>query len=476
MEIKVEVISRETIKPSSPTPHHLRTLKLSSRDQGATFLYIPVVFFYAPSTIHATFGGGDDNGDKYDDVFHEISQRLKVSLSETLTLFYPLSGRLKNNLSVDCNDEGADLFEARVINNCRVSDILEAERPSIQGMVPLAPPQLTDYNNAPLSRVQVNFFPCGGVAITVHVSHKISDGAFYSSFIKAWSEIALGSPNTVVPDFTAVSSRFPPIEDFPVTSLTFSGKGPKVVSKKFVVDASKLAELKAETASASVPQPTRVEAVTALFWKCALAASRSRFGGTRKSYALTGAINLRSSHIRKIDVTCQSRFGGTRKSYALTGAINLRSKLIPPLPKHSLGNVVGTFQIIIDNDDDDYESEVTDMSGLVCKLRKGVEESVMQNNNLSTKAPQAKKEYDMEIYFHSSWCRFSLYEADFGWGKPTWVGVVGQGSISPPGITLMDTRDGEGVEIWLALIEEDMAIVEANQELLYYGSPSKDAL
>ncbi|KAL7225573.1 hypothetical protein ACSBR1_020859 [Camellia fascicularis] len=412
MEIKVEVISRETIKPSSPTPHHLRTHKLSSRDQGATFLYIPVAFFYAPSTIHATFGGGDDNGDKYDDVFHEISQRLKVSLSETLTLFYPLAGRLKNNLSVDCNDEGADFFEARVINNCRVSDILDEERPSIQGMASLAPPQPTDYNNAPLSRVQIIFFPCGGVAITVHVSHKISDGASYSSFIKAWSEIALGSPNTVVPDFTAISSRFPPVEDFPVTSLTFSGKGPKVVSKKFVVDASKFAELKAKTASASVPQPTRVEAVTALFWKCALAASRSRFGGTRKSYALMGAINL-------------------------------RSKLIPPLPKHSLGNVVGMFQIIIDNDDDDYESEVTDMSGLVCKLRKGVEESVMQNNNLLTKATQAKKEYEMEIYFHSSWCRFSLYEADFGWGKPTWVGVVGQGpgSISPPGISLMDTRD-----------------------------------
>ncbi|XP_028113663.1 BAHD acyltransferase BIA1-like [Camellia sinensis] len=253
------------------------------------------------------------------------------------------------------------------------------------------------------------------------------------------------SPNTVVPDFTVVSSRFPPIEDFPVTSLTFSGKGPKVVSKKFVVDASKIAELKAKTASTSMPQPTRVEAVTTLFWKCALVASKSRFGGNRKSYVLMGAINL-------------------------------RSKLIPPLPKHSLGNVVGTFQIIIDNDDDDYESEVTDMSGLVCKLRKGVEESVMQNNNLSTKAPQAKKEYDMEIYFHSSWCRFSLYEADFGWGKPTWVGVVGQGSISPPGITLMDTRDGEGVEIWLALIEEDMAIVEANQELLYYASPNEAAL
>ncbi|XP_028076316.1 vinorine synthase-like [Camellia sinensis] len=445
MDIEVEVISRETIQPSPPTPHHLRTHKLSSRDQRSTFLHMPVVFFYAPSTIHATFGGGGrDNGHKYDDVFHEISQRLKVSLSETLTHFYPLAGRLKNNLSVDCNDEGIDFFEARVINNCGVSDILE--RPSIQGMVPLAPPQPTDYNNAPVSSVQVNFFPCGGVAITVQVSHKIADGASYFSFIKAWSEIALGSPNTVVPDFTAVSSRFPRIEDFPVTSLTFSGKGPKVVTKKFVVVASKIVDLKAKTASASVPQPTRVEAVTALFWKCALVASRSRFGGNRKSYMLMGAINL-------------------------------RSKLKPPLPKHSFGNVAGMFQIIIDNDDDDYESEVTDMSGLVCKMRKGVEESVMQHNNLSTKAtPQAKKEYEMEMYYHSSLGGFSVYEADFGWGKPTWVGIVGQDSIRPPGMTLMDTRDGEGVEIWLTLIEEDMAIVEANQELLYYVSPNRAAL
>ncbi|KAI7992376.1 Vinorine synthase [Camellia lanceoleosa] len=260
-------------------------------------------------------------------------------------------------------------------------------------MVPLARPEPTDYNNGPLSRVQVNFFPCGGVAITVQVSHKIGDGASYSSFIKAWSEIALGSSNTVVPDFTAVSSRFPPVEDFPVTSLTFSGKGPKVVSKKFVVDATKITDLKSKSAMKRI-----------------------------------------TTHR-------------------------------------------GMFQIIIDNDDDDYESEVTDMSGLVCNMRKGVEESVMKNNNLSTKAtPQAKKEYEMEMYCHSSWCGFSVYKVDFGWGTPTWVGIVGQASIIPPGMALMDTRDGEGVEIWLTLIEEDMAIVEANQELLHYASPNKAAL
>jgi hypothetical protein len=36
-------------------------------------------------------------------------------LSEILTLFYPLAGRyIKDNLSVDCNDEGVELLEAKV--------------------------------------------------------------------------------------------------------------------------------------------------------------------------------------------------------------------------------------------------------------------------------------------------------------------------------------------------------------------------
>ncbi|GMP97598.1 hypothetical protein CsSME_00045784 [Camellia sinensis var. sinensis] len=96
MEIKVEIIARETIKPSSPTPHHLKNHQLSFKD-------------------HTLSSSGADD-DEHEEKVHVISQRLKVSLSETLTHFYPLAGRFRDNLAVDCNDEGVEFFEARVIN------------------------------------------------------------------------------------------------------------------------------------------------------------------------------------------------------------------------------------------------------------------------------------------------------------------------------------------------------------------------
>ncbi|THG20763.1 hypothetical protein TEA_003837 [Camellia sinensis var. sinensis] len=39
---------------------------------------------------------------------------LRTSLSNTLTQFYPLAGRVKGESSVDCNDKGVDYIETRV--------------------------------------------------------------------------------------------------------------------------------------------------------------------------------------------------------------------------------------------------------------------------------------------------------------------------------------------------------------------------
>nr|GMN70976.1 hypothetical protein TIFTF001_055110 [Ficus carica]GMN70980.1 hypothetical protein TIFTF001_055111 [Ficus carica] len=40
-EIKVEITRRETIKPSSPTPQHLRSVEFSIMDQLAPDFYVP---------------------------------------------------------------------------------------------------------------------------------------------------------------------------------------------------------------------------------------------------------------------------------------------------------------------------------------------------------------------------------------------------------------------------------------------------
>ena len=47
---------------------------------------------------------------------------------------------------------------------------------------------------------------------------------------------------------------------------------------------------------------------------------------------------------------------------------------------------------------------------------------------------------------------------------------------APIGIGLLDTRDGDGVEAWMTLKEEDMALFQEDLELLAFASPNPSAI
>lgn len=83
MEMKVERLATQTIKPSSPTPEHHRFVKLSLLDQLTPSFRAAVVLFYPVAAI-------------------DIRQVLKSSLSEILTKFYPYARRIKGNSSIKC--------------------------------------------------------------------------------------------------------------------------------------------------------------------------------------------------------------------------------------------------------------------------------------------------------------------------------------------------------------------------------------
>ena len=75
---------------------------------------------------------------------------------------------------------------------------------------------------------------------------------------------------------------------------------------------------------------------------------------------------------------------------------------------------------------------------------------------------------DVAFYISSSWTRFGLYEMDFGWGKPVWVSI---GSIMFLNfVVLTDARDGEGIEAWVTLKEDEMGSFELDEELLDFAS------
>ncbi|KAJ6294492.1 hypothetical protein OIU76_022545 [Salix suchowensis] len=133
--------------PSSSTPSHLQNLKISWLDQFLSpHNYLPFIFYF-PSN-------GDENN-------VERSRQLRNSLSETLTIFYPLAGRYTdNNLIIHCNDEGVEYTEAQH---------------------PVQP------DNSPLVLIQSNIFESGGVAIGLCVTHRAADAYTVFTFVRTWA-------------------------------------------------------------------------------------------------------------------------------------------------------------------------------------------------------------------------------------------------------------------------------------------------
>ena len=72
----------------------------------------------------------------------------------------------------------------------------------------------------------------------------------------------------------------------------------------------------------------------------------------------------------------------------------------------------------------------------------------------------------MVIYKCSSWCKFPVLEFDFGWGNPGWSCCVND--LLSNVIALMDTKDGDGVEAFVTLDEDDMELFEQDEKFLHY--------
>lgn len=71
-------------------------------------------------------------------------------------------------------------------------------------------------------------------------------------------------------------------------------------------------------------------------------------------------------------------------------------------------------------------------------------------------------------YSFSSWTRFGFYEANFGWGRPTWVTTIGVPIRNV--VVLMPTSSGDAIEAWFTLNDAHMPHFEHNPHLLQFAS------
>ncbi|CAK9163584.1 unnamed protein product [Ilex paraguariensis] len=433
--MKLQIISRETIRPSSPTPPHLRCYKLSLLDQLAPPLYMPMVLFFHPN-------GGSDS-DNTSNPAHKSSQ-LKKSLSEMLTQYYPFAGRLTNTTFINCNDEGVDFLDVRM--ECQLSEILKESE--CTGTLNLLFPSgflwKKDSCNDSLLTIQVSFFDCGGMAISLCTSHKIADGSSITTFLGDWAAMTMTMTthqSNVSPYF--IGNSILPVLNVPpfiVPEIKLDQQS-KCVTRRYVFVDLKIKNLQAMVLAGDskgvVQNPSRVEVVSALLYKCAMAATRLKWAYSRQPVWI---------HL-----------------------VNMRPRMVPPLPTNFVGNFSWYFTISCQK-----ESGHIKLHELVCQLRNEITQLTNLKLNdwlidILESTNDVKTLFDdLEVFRCSSFCRFPLYQVDFGWGKPIWVcmpaGVVKNTFV------LFDTPAGDGIEAMVTLEEQDLAIFERDEEFLAFAS------
>ncbi|TKY70454.1 Vinorine synthase [Spatholobus suberectus] len=424
MKVEVEIISKELVKPSSPTPNHLRHYNLSLLDHLTPQLNNSMVYFFAANNVS--------------DQFINASHHLKKSLSKALTHYYPLAGRLVDKAFIECNDEGALYLEARV--RCNLNDLVDSPIPSeVSKLLPFG---MDDIVDTPLG-VQLDIFDCGGIAIGACMSHKIADAMSYFVFIQRWAAIARGESCDHDTHFIS-ATLFPP-RDMQWYDPNRTITKQKIVSKVLVFDASAIDGLKAKYAKRMDLQkpPSRVEALSTFIWTRFMASTQ-------------------------VAASESPRF------YVVAHTVNLRSRMDPPLPAYAFGNYYRAVKEFpsLDDEGECYElvkklrEEIRKIdSDYILKLQEGSEYLNSLRDDLR-KFETIKGE--IVPFTFTALCRFPVYDADFRWGKPIWV--------CPPAwkvknvAVFMDTKLGGGIEAHISMTEEDMVRFQNDRELLVHSS------
>ncbi|XP_030970313.1 stemmadenine O-acetyltransferase-like [Quercus lobata] len=391
MVMNVEIISKEIIKPSSPTPHHLRKFKLSFIDQIAPPFHFPIICW---TPINEEF-------------------------------------------SINCNDKGVDYIQARVL--CKLSQAIH--NPNGNDLIQLLPfDSCNDFGKEVLLAVQYNIFECGGVAIAVCISHKLADGTSVVNFVNSWAGTCRGESEVISPIFDA-HIHFPPkdITGFMPNEAYISKE--KIVTRRFVFNKSSIAALKREASAAFGPEDrvaSRVEVVSAFIWMRFMVMARTR---TTKP-----------------------------KQVPAVHAVNLRERMVPQLPVHSFGNLWGvaiTAEIPVEMEKD-YHFLVRQLRNAFLEINSEYSKKLQDGPGGDLDFLGKEDKQFQNFCNFSSWCRFPVYEVDFGMGKPTWVCCPGIPIKNE--VVMISTKDGDGIETWVNMNEEDMAKFENDQELLSYAS------
>ncbi|XP_059641847.1 shikimate O-hydroxycinnamoyltransferase-like [Cornus florida] len=428
--MKINVRESAMVRPAEDTPR--RRLWNSNVDLVVPNFHTPSVYFYRPTGSRRFFDAGV----------------LKYALSRVLVPFYPMAGRLTRDddgrIAIDCNGDGVLFVEAEM--NSDVDDFGDFT-PTLEfrQLIPAI-----DYSGGiesyPLLVLQVTHFTCGGVSLGVGMQHHVADGASGLHFINTWSDMARGLELTIPPfiDRTLLCAH-----DKPQPAFHHIEYQPPPAMK---------ASLQT-TDSESVP-----EATVSLFKltrdQVNILKAKSKENGNMVSYS---SYEMLAGHVWRC--ACKARGLSDDQDTKLYIATDGRSRLQPPLPPGYFGNGIFTATPIAVAGDLQSKPLWYAASRIHDALVR------MDNNYLRSALDYLELQPDLKALVRgahtfrcpnlgiTSWARLPIHDADFGWGRPIFMGP---GGIAYEGLAFIlpsPTSDGS-LSVAISLQTEHMKLFE----------------
>lgn len=429
--MKIDVKNSTLVSPAAPTPNV--NLWNSNVDLVVPNFHTPSVYFYRPA----------ETADFFD------ATVLKVALGRALVPFYPMAGRLKRDedgrIEIDCNAEGVLFVEAEC--DGVVDDFGDfAPTLELRRLIPAVDYSL-GISSYPLLVLQVTYFKCGGVSLGVGMQHHAADGFSGLHFINTWSDMARGLDITVQPfiDRTLLRACDPPqpqfkhIEYQPPPSMKLGSKpdtSPETAVSIFKLTRDQLNTLK----------------------------SKSKEEGNTITYS---SYEMLAGHIWRC--ACKARGLPQDQDTKLYIATDGRSRLRPSLPSGYFGNVIFTATPVAVSGDLESMPVWYSASKIHDALAR------MDNDYLRSALDYLELQPDLKALVRgahtfrcpnlgiTSWSRLPIHDADFGWGRPIFMGP---GGIAYEGLSFIlpsPTNDGS-LSVAISLQTEHMKVFE---KLLY---------
>ncbi|XP_059666379.1 uncharacterized acetyltransferase At3g50280 [Cornus florida] len=432
----------------------------------------------------------------------QLITSLKRGLSQTLTHFPALAGRLKTDgngyIYIACNDAGVDFIHSNA-THISLRDILSPTHvpECVKGFFALNLTVSYEGHFKPILAVQVTEL-ADGVFIGCTVNHAVTDGTSFWNFFNTFAEVCRGARRiSRPPDFSRNSVLISP------AVLRLPEGGPKVT---FSVDAplrerifsftrESILKLKAKTNNGKWNRNdygTGMDTVelmgkqsndtlkvadgkvTAILenW---LRNAVSRSQGTETALPPNQTVEISSFQslcaLLWQAVTRARKFPSS-KTTTFRMAVNCRHRLEPKLDPCFFGNAIQSIPT--------YASAGDVLSHDLRWCAEQLNENVKAHGNATVRRFVEDWErdprcfplgnFDGAMITMGSSPRFPMYDNDFGWGRPMAV-RSGRANKFDGKISAFPGREGGGsVDLEVLLAPETMAGLESDQEFMQYVS------